>query len=750
MRKKQIVLIILIMISFYFKAQDSITKQQYQKFIQLKNSKEKIENIAPLIIYLTNNNDVEHANKAISDVEKLVVDSKNMELKKGMVYFSKSIVYKHFEKLDSGIIYSRKAISSFTEEDKYKAEAVSVLVLCHFASGHFDSTITIGNRYMKLLQKIGNETSEIEVLMSVGRAYDYKGNRALGIKTTLSAVEKAKEHKKYTKLIDLYVSLSTIFKEENLTLSKKYGLLALETIEKHGEDINRDVLSTTYLMLGNVYYNYSDMDSARYYYELSKYNSEKNKDRRTYLAALGNLGNVEFDEKNYEKAIEYNTISLNEYLKLKVNTEIAIAYGSLADIYKEMKQYKKAVVLYDSALRYTHILNSADDFIYNYKGISEAYEMMGNHKNAFKYYKLYKAWNDSVNNNQTSKKVHELELDYKYKAEQREKDIVQKEKDLISQEKIKHQKYIIMSGVFAGLCLIVFLGFIIKSNIEKKKTNKQLETFNSEILTQKNIIEIKNNEITDSITYASRIQQGVIPDEEELQKILPQHFVFFKPRDIVSGDFYWAKKVSFKNEPQNRVVIALADCTGHGVPGAFMSMVGNTLLNQTINQPNITNPAQALDYINEQLPKTIKSKSSTGDIKDGMEVAMCDINFDTLTLQFAGANSNIYLVRNGQIKIYKGDKQPIGDSFNNQKILYTNQIIELKNNDCIYMISDGYADQFGGDKGKKFKYKPLEDLFCSISTQEMKAQKEILLQTFIKWKLDLEQVDDVCVIGIRV
>ena len=329
--------------------------------------------------------------------------------------------------------------------------------------------------------------------------------------------------------------------------------------------------------------------------------------------------------------------------------------------------------------------------------------------------------------------------------------MIQKNKDQISQEKINQQKYIIWAGIMGGLCLFVFLGFTIKSNIQKKKTNKQLRGFNDEIIAQKNIIEVKNHEITDSITYASRIQQGVIPDEEELKLLLPNHFVFFKPRDIVSGDFYWACKVKSKTEPNiKRSVVAVVDCTGHGVPGAFMSLVGNTLLNQTIGRSTIANPAQALDYINQQLPKTIKSKLSTGTIKDGMEVAMCDFNFDTLTMQFAGANSNIYIVRNGEIQIYRGDKQPIGESFSGTIINYTNQIISLQKNDCVYLISDGYADQFGGVKGKKFKYKQLENLFCSIAEKNVEEQRAILAAAFDDWKANHEQVDDVLIMGVKI
>jgi serine phosphatase RsbU (regulator of sigma subunit) len=721
----------------------------YNDYLNTKSVDSHLNKAIGLVASLGNKRSFKKAQSVILDLEKLGLNESKTDLKKGIVLLSKGILYKAQDSVGLSMSFTKRAMPFLKKYPSYLSEAQSLIIMNYNARGQSDSCILIGNQLLPDIKKSKNINSELEALICISRNYDVIGNRKKAIALSLEAVDIAKNNNKNRRLAELYIGLSSFYKEENIALAKKYALMSLSVLNKNS--LETTTINACYLILGNVYFDLKIQDSAMYFYNLCKEYSKQTNDQRMYLAAIGNMGNVAIDQKDYKKALEYNLLTLMEYKKIGIPTEIAVSYGSLADLHRDMKDYQKAIKYYDSALVITKQIQSADDFIYNYKGLSETYEMMGNDKDAFKYYKLYTLWNDSVNNNQNSKKISELELDYKYKAEQREKDLIQKNKDDVIQEKIKQQKYVIWAGVLGGLILFIFLGFALKANIDKKKTNKQLQFFNNEITEQKNIIEEKNHEITDSITYASRIQQGVIPDEDELKELLPNHFVFFKPRDIVSGDFYWACKVKSKINPETkRSVVAVVDCTGHGVPGAFMSLVGNTLLNQTINRSAISNPAQALDYINQQLPKTIKSKLSTGTIKDGMEIAMCDFNFDTLTMQFAGANSNIYIVRNGEIQIYRGDKQPIGESFSGTIINYTNQIIELQKNDCVYLISDGYADQFGGVKGKKFKYKQLENLFCIIAEKQVNEQQSILAKAFDDWKSNHEQVDDVLIMGIKI
>jgi serine phosphatase RsbU (regulator of sigma subunit) len=294
----------------------------------------------------------------------------------------------------------------------------------------------------------------------------------------------------------------------------------------------------------------------------------------------------------------------------------------------------------------------------------------------------------------------------------------------------------------ASVLLLIFLVIGIINYRQKQKAN-------AEVLRQKRLLEEKNKEVADSINYASRIQKSIMPDEKTIAELMPDGFVLYLPKDIVSGDFYWINNYHDVNGKVHHLM-AVADCTGHGVPGAFMSLIGATILNQTLNNPEISDPAQALDYLNVQLPKNIKSSSASGTIKDGMEISMCEYDAENLKMQFAGANNNLYLVRNGELQLIRGDKRPIGQGYENLGNKFSNHQIQLQKGDTLYMSSDGFPDQFGGPKGKKFKYKQMEEIFLEIHQLPVSQQREILKKHFIDWKGELDQVDDVCIIGFKI
>jgi serine phosphatase RsbU (regulator of sigma subunit) len=262
-----------------------------------------------------------------------------------------------------------------------------------------------------------------------------------------------------------------------------------------------------------------------------------------------------------------------------------------------------------------------------------------------------------------------------------------------------------------------------------------------ELQSQKEMVEEKNREIVDSINYALRLQKAIIPTEAKISAALPSSFVLFKPKDIVSGDFYWM------NEVGGRVLIAAIDCTGHGVPGAMVSVVGANGLNRCVKEFNLRQPAEVLDKLTELVKETFESGEDK--VKDGMDGAFCSIDLKKRTVEYAGANNPLWIIRKEaeEVEEIKANKQPIGD-FEYQKP-FTNHSIQLSEGDAFYIFSDGYVDQFGGPKGKKFKYKTLKKLLFEIRDKSMNEQKDILDQTFKEWKMDLEQLDDVCVIGVR-
>lgn len=282
----------------------------------------------------------------------------------------------------------------------------------------------------------------------------------------------------------------------------------------------------------------------------------------------------------------------------------------------------------------------------------------------------------------------------------------------------------------------------------------------NEVKEQQQIIEQKNKDITDSINYAKRIQQAILPTEEEMTAVVPDHFVFYRPKDIVSGDLYWATSVTTTPKDgagEKMAIVAALDCTGHGVPGAFMSIVGHTILEQTITEPSVNNPAAALDYLNKGVIKTLKQKAGDDfSIKDGMDIALCSINFARFELQFAGANNPAYVIREGAITQISGDKQPIG-AYLKEPRPFTNHVMQLQKGDCIYIFTDGIPDQFGGPRGKKFKYKQLQELLIKNNSLPMKDQRAAIEKAVDDWMHYptpdggvFEQTDDMLIIGIRV
>lgn len=274
------------------------------------------------------------------------------------------------------------------------------------------------------------------------------------------------------------------------------------------------------------------------------------------------------------------------------------------------------------------------------------------------------------------------------------------------------------------------------------------------------IIEQKNRDITDSINYARRIQQSILPTDHELTDVMPEHFIFYQPKDIVSGDFYWATRILTALPGEYKTtrlrVIAAVDCTGHGVPGAFMSIIGQQLLNQVKTEMTVNSPGDALGFIHRQLLETLKQGSSDEVLRDGMDMAMCAINYEEGWMDYAGANNPLYMIRNGQLQIFKADKQPIGRYAIETKPFTTHRIA-LQPGDSFYIFTDGITDQFGGPKGKKFKLQQLQTVLLEHHHLPMTEQQKQASKTIAKWMYrsadeggSYAQTDDMLLIGFRI
>ena len=303
------------------------------------------------------------------------------------------------------------------------------------------------------------------------------------------------------------------------------------------------------------------------------------------------------------------------------------------------------------------------------------------------------------------------------------------------------RKNTIISFIIVGLVLVLIFSVLIFRRLQlSKRQNVLIENQKKEVESQKHLVEEKNREITDSINYAKRIQSAILPQEKLIKEHLPSSFILYKPKDIVAGDFYWFEVVD------DFIFFAAADCTGHGVPGALVSVVCHNALNRSLKEFSLTNPADILDKTREIV--VTEFEKSDEDVKDGMDISLCVLDKNNLTLNWSGAHNPLWILRNNEMLEYKADKQPIG-KFAFAKP-FTNIEIEILEKDEIYISTDGFQDQFGGEKGKKFKASQLKEMLIVNSQKTMNEKFSVLDQTFELWKGNLEQVDDVCLIGFKI
>lgn len=285
---------------------------------------------------------------------------------------------------------------------------------------------------------------------------------------------------------------------------------------------------------------------------------------------------------------------------------------------------------------------------------------------------------------------------------------------------------------------------------QHKLLNRALELSSQELNDAKKKIDIAlaelgeiNHDLLSSIHYAKLIQDAILPSESRVKSVLPDSMLFFRPRDIVSGDFYWLQ------EYEEKILVAAVDCTGHGVPGAFMSIIGNNQLNAAVKEDGLTTPSLILDRLSSGVADTLRQTKEETGIKDGMDIALISIDYRNMVVEYAGAYNPLYIFRDGQLIETKGDKFPIGISIDDQLRHFQNHQFDLKKGDCVYIFSDGFPDQFGGPRGKKYKYEQFRQFLYGIHTEDMAIQQKKINAEFLDWMGDLVQLDDVLVIGMR-
>lgn len=622
--------------------------------------------------------------------------------------------------------------------------------------GQYEQALKFYQQALSINKEMENDQEVARNLTNLGSIYRLFGNYELAINQHLEALEIYEELQNNEGIAWSALNIARLFKMmKNYDKSIEYINQSLDIYQQIEEDNQVRVGVTLCLKeFGDVYYEMGDFDQAVEYSNRVLDMNKKSGNQLGVANSLSTLGKIYFDAGEYPKATSFLTRAKALKDSLNDDTEIAsiLRYlGKIALINRNLNEAGKDL---KNSLDFAIKQHLKEDVKEAYLALSDLYENKENHAKALEYYKLYTGLKDSLNN----QKINELELQYEFDKMQRQIEFEQKQKEAEQQARLQKQK--IYTWVFVGgfIFLFLFSIFIYKSYQRKKRTNIILTQQKKEIENQKDEIEAQrdfvtkqrdqiahqNEIITDSIEYAKRIQSALLPQENYLEKLLPEHFVFMKPKNIVSGDFFWA------TERQNKIIVTVADCTGHGVPGAFMSMLGVAFLNEIVNNSSKATPDLILNRLRDFIIRSLHQEYGYSGSKDGMDMALISIDKKTHKMEYAGAYNPVFIIRNGELLEIKGDKMPIGIHAVKMDKEFTNHQFQLQKDDVIYMFSDGYVDQFGGKDGMKLKMKPFKELLLEIYDKPMKSQQKKLESYMEKWQGDYSQLDDMIVMGIKV
>lgn len=557
--------------------------------------------------------------------------------------------------------------------------------------------------------------------------------------------------------------------QNNLEKALENYSSALKIFQKIG---NKEGIGFSLNNMGIIYDGKGDYNRAlETHFAALKINKEIGK-KLDIADSYNNIGVIYWKKGNYDKALEYGLIVLKIFEETGNKYKIAFINSNIGVVYKDKKNFPKALEYLQKGLIMSKEIGKKDLMMDSYKWISEIYAEINQYQNALLYYQLYTQIKDSLFTEESNK--HISEMDAKYETEKKEVQIrlikTEQEKERAVAANESRKEKMIRYSIIGGLIMMLIISLIIFRSLRITRKQKQIiEIQKDEVSRQKDLVEEQKavverqkliveehqKEIIDSITYAKRLQLAILPPVELIKNHLPDTFVLYKPKDIVAGDFYWME-VFTKNLPskgnndsdplEELVFIAAADCTGHGVPGAMVSVVCSNALNRTVKEFGLRETGKILDKVADLVIETFEKSGEQ--IKDGMDISLLAYNKTKNIIQWSGANNPLWYIQNGKIIEIKSDKQPIG-KYDNRKS-FTTHTIEPDGKTVFYLFTDGFPDQFGGPKGKKFMYKQFENNLAEISNLPMEDQHLILDKAFEKWKGSLEQVDDVTVIGVKI
>lgn len=656
-----------------------------------------------------------------------------------------------------------------TGQKKFEARAFRTMGVALTNKGNYPLAIDHLLKAAKINEEMGNKRGMGNCYCSLGIVYYNQANYSKALEYHLKDLKIRQEFGDKEGLANSYNNIGIVyFDQSDYPKALDYCLKGL----KITEELNNDNIPNTYSNIGIIYYNLSNYPKALEYYLKDLKSNERIGDKkaiadcycnigvvydaqRDYGAAIEyqlkalkikeeindpkgigtcymNIGNIYEHKKSNDKAREYYLKSLTAFRQIDDTRSVSYCYLALGGLYNKLSDYGQAIRYTDSALQLCGKIKDINCERLAYPNLATAYSKMGNYKLAYESHVKFKTLTDSIFNAENSKLVGDMKTNFEVEKKESELKAEQEKKDILSEAGKKRQELILYLGSCV-LFLVILFSVIMYRRFRISQKQKII------IEQQKHQVEEKNKEITDSITYAKGLQEAILPPQEYITRHLPDNFVLYTPKDIVAGDFYWGEQVN------SLFFIAAADSTGHGVPGAMVSVVCSNALNRTVKEFGLTDTGKILDKTRELVLETFSKSGSY--VKDGMDISLLSIDKKNKKIQWSGANNPLWYIQENEFKQIKADKQPIGKTDNPAP--FTAHDIEYREGTVFYLFTDGFADQFGGSKGKKFKYGQLKELILSNVSLPMERQMEILNTHFENWRGNLEQVDDVTIIGIR-
>ncbi len=707
---------------------------------------------------------------------------------------------------DSTLRLALNLATKFTLK-KLQVQVLSVIGKVVRIQGNYPQALVYFRQGLNIASKIGDKNQSAFCLNSIGEVYRLESDNFEALYYFQQSLAISKQTGDKNRIASALSSMGDIYRlQDDYSKALDYFQQALAIAAQTG-DINMSAFCLN--NMGEIYLAQGEYTKGLDYFQQSLSIAKKMGDNTRISSCLSSLGSTYFAKEDYTKALDYYEQTIKIAREIGDNVKIAGCLNGIGGIYTAKKENLKALDYFYKSLKIAkemedkiliaECLNNIGGLYFDMNDIANAqknaeagmsaakecntpgmirgaaellykvYDKNKNYKEAYKNHSLYIEMKDSIVNKVSMKKFAAQEYKAKeaeFKTEQLKKDISYKAEKIQKETELNQQK-IVRNGFIIGAILLCGLVFFVYRNLKQSKKahkiiteqKKQVEEQKSITEEQKKLLEEKQKEIVDSINYAKRIQHALFAQDEILKQNLKEYFVVFKPKDIISGDFYWAtekirsRKSEVGSEKEagdsgkkavntGRYYLAVCDSTGHGVPGAFMSLLNISFLNEAATEKNIVKPNEILNHVRKRLIKTISQDGK----QDGMDgILVC---FENDTISYAAAHNTPVVISDKKFTEYPTDKMPIGKGEKEES--FTLHSIKAKKGDVIYLYTDGYADQFGGNEGKKFMQKQLKELLFANHQLPMDKQKEILENKFEDWRGELEQVDDVTIIGIRI